>query len=105
VIRPAMDAPATEQLKQAIEAEHGGSATFVRSVPVHHSHQGRTLWNGAVQVFDLVDSSQGAARAYAWSQGLADGSRKFCVVLEGGAVTGPREAVNAFLSTGNAIPA
>jgi hypothetical protein len=101
----AMESPATDQLKQAIETEHGGSATFVRSVPVHHSVQGKTLWNGAVQVFDLADSSTGATRAYAWSQGLADGQRRLCVVPEGGAVTGPREAVSSFLSADNALTA
>ena len=90
---------AADQLRNAIEAQHGGRATFVRSVPVHHSQRGKTLWNGAVQVFDLADNAEGATRAYAWSQGFANGERRFFVIVNSAAVTGPREAVSAFLAT------
>ena len=91
---------AVDQLRNAVEAKHGGRATFVRSVPVHHSAQGKTLWNGAVQVFDLADNAEGATRAYAWSQGQSDGQRRFFVIVNSGTVTGPREAVRAFLAEG-----
>ena len=42
-----------DQLKQAVESQHGGTATFVQSVPIHEEHKGQTVWNGAVQVYDL----------------------------------------------------
>jgi hypothetical protein len=84
-----------DQLKQAVESQHGGTATFVQAVPVHESHDGKTVWNGAVQVYDLAGSPSGATRAYAWSYGLPDGKRKFFAVLHTGPITGPREAVRA----------
>jgi hypothetical protein len=86
-------------LKQAVESEHGGTATYVRSVPVHESRQGRTVWNGAVQVFDLANSPTEATRAYAWSYGLEDGTRRLLTVLHGGSITGPREAVRTTIVT------
>jgi hypothetical protein len=85
----------TDQLRQVLETEHGGTATHVQSVPVYESNNGRTVWNGAVQVFDLKDSSSGATRAYASSYGLADGTRRRFAVLHAGSITGPREAVRA----------
>jgi hypothetical protein len=90
----AMESP-NRELKQAVESRHGGTATHARSVPVHESIRGREVWNGAVQVFDLVDSPSGATRAYAWSYGLPDGERRVIAVLQAGSVIGPREAVRA----------
>ena len=86
---------ATDQLKQAVESQHGGTATYVQSVPVHHSRNGKTIWNGAVQVYDLAGSPSGATRAYAWSFGREDGSRELVAVLGAGPISGPREAVKA----------
>jgi hypothetical protein len=84
-----------DQLKQAVESQHGGKATFVQSVPIHEEHKGQTVWNGAVQVYDLADSPSGATRAYAWSYGLPDGKRRFFAVLHVPPIVGPREAVRA----------
>jgi hypothetical protein len=89
---------ATDELKRAVESEHGGTATHVRSVPIHQSHNGKTIWNGAVQVYDLADSPSGATQAYAWSCGREDGTRQFITILRAGPVTGPREAVKAAIS-------
>ncbi len=78
-----------------MESQHGGTATFVQSVPVHETHDGQTVWNGAVQVFDLAGHPK-ATRAYAWS-GPIEGSskRRFFAVLHTGPITGPVEAVRA----------
>jgi hypothetical protein len=87
-----------DQLKQAVESEHGGTATFLQSVPIHESLGGRTVWNGAVQVYELAGSPSGATRAYAWSS-TVEGStkRRFFAMLHAGPVTSPREAVRAIL--------
>ena len=90
-----MSEASSDQLKQAVESQHGGIAKHIQSVPVHESHNGRTVWNGAVQIYDLTDSPSGATRAYAWSYGLEDGRRRIFAVLHAGPVTGPREAVRA----------
>jgi hypothetical protein len=89
-----MESP-NRELKQAIESRHGGTATHARSVPVHESSRGREVWNGVVQVFDLVDSPSSSTRAYAWSYGLPDGERRVIAILQTDSVTGPREAVRA----------
>jgi hypothetical protein len=84
-----------DQLKQAVESQHGGTATFVQSVPIHEEHAGQVVWDGTVAVFDLKHSPTGAFRAYAWSYEREDGKRRFMAVLHAGPVTSPREAVRA----------
>ena len=99
-----MNVPSNNLLKQVVEAEHGGAATFVQSVPVFESFRGKTVWNGAVQVFDLAESPSGAVRAYAWSSGLPDGQRRSFTVLHGGAVASARDAVRAVALPGERKP-
>jgi hypothetical protein len=74
---------APSELKQAVESLHGGTATYVQSVPVHAVLRGETAWNGAVAVFDLAGHLK-AKRAYAWSHELPDGNRRFFAVLAKG---------------------
>jgi hypothetical protein len=85
---------ASSELKKAIESQHGGTATFVQSVPVTEMHGGQTVWDGLVAVFDLA-GHPGATRAYAWSYERPDGKRRFFAVLHAPPVTGPRDAVRA----------
>ena len=80
-------------LKEGIEAQHGGTATLVQSVPVKEKFDGKTVWEGVVHVFDLDHPK--ATRAYAWSYELPDGKRRFFSVLHLGGITGPIEAVKA----------
>ena len=84
-----------DQLKQAVESQHGGTATFVQSAPVREEFEGKTVWNGAVHVFDLKDSPSGATRAYAWSYEQDDGKRRFFAVLGIPPINSPRDAVRA----------
>ena len=94
----ATDFHATE-LKLAVERQHGGTATFVKSVSVHESLYGKTVWNGAVQVFDLADSPSGASRAYAWSHGVEDGRRWSVTVLHLPPVSVARAAVRSIITS------
>ena len=84
-----------EELKRAVESQHGGTATFVQFVPIQEMHNGKTVWDGTVAVFDLADSPSGATRAYAWSYERPDSKRRFFAVLHMGPIVGPREAVRA----------
>jgi hypothetical protein len=61
------------QLKIAVESQYGGTVTFVQAVPVHEVHNGETVWDGVVHIFDLKGSPGGATRAYAWSYERPDG--------------------------------
>jgi hypothetical protein len=92
-----MDEVSTDQLKRAVEAQHGGTATLVQSVPVNETFNGETVWQRAVHVFDLAGHSK-AKRAYAWSSERDDGKRRFYAVLHMGPVTGPVEAVRAAMA-------
>lgn len=44
----------TSELKRAVEAQHGCTATLVQSVPVRETFVSKTVWEGVVQVFDLT---------------------------------------------------
>jgi hypothetical protein len=83
-----------DQLKCAVEAQHGGTATLVNSVHLTEIFGNKTVWDGVVHVFALTGHPK-AKRAYAWSSELDDGKRRFYAVLHMGPVTGPVEAVRA----------
>lgn len=84
-----------DELRRAVESQHGGKATLVQSVPIKEIFEGKTVWEGVVHVFDLRDHPK-ATRAYAWSSPI-EGSdkRRFFAVLHMGPVTEPVEAVRA----------
>jgi hypothetical protein len=44
-----------ERLRASVESQHGGSARLAQSVPVKETHNGQTVWEGVVHVFDLAD--------------------------------------------------
>jgi hypothetical protein len=83
------------ELRKAIELQHGGTATFVQSVPVRETFEGQTVWDGAVSIFNLKDSPSNATRAYAWSYERPDGKRRFFAVLHVPPITSPVRAVRA----------
>ena len=84
-----------DQLKQAIESQHGGTATLAQSVPVHEEFEGKPVWDGTVHIFNLKDSPSGAKRVYAWSYERDDGKRRFFAVLHTGPIDSPVKAVRA----------
>ena len=86
---------APAELKKAVESQHGGFAHFVQFVPVHEQHNGETVWNGTVAMFDLKSSPSGCDRAYASSYELEDGKRRFFAVLHTGPIDSPAAAVRA----------
>jgi hypothetical protein len=88
-----------DQLKQAVEGQHGGTATLAQSVPVTETHDGKTVWEGVVHVFDLAGHPR-ASRAYAWSSPIEGSSkRRFFAVLQMGGIKSPLDAVRAAIVT------
>ena len=83
------------QLKQAVESQHGCTATLAQSVPVKETFGGKTVWEGIVHVF-RIDGHPKAKKAYAWSSPI-EGSdkRRFFAVLHLPPITSPVEAVRA----------
>src|SRR6185437_11501481 len=78
----------TDQLKQAIEGLHGGTAMFAQSVPVAEKFDGKTVWDGVVQVFDLADNPQSTC-TYAWAYELENGKRRVLSVLHTDKINSP----------------
>jgi hypothetical protein len=84
-----------DQLKQAVENMHGGTATFAQSVPAHETFDGKTVWEGVVHVFDLAERPT-ARRAYAWSSPIEGSTkRRFFAVLHTEWINSPLEGVRA----------
>jgi hypothetical protein len=83
------------ELKNAVESQHGGTATLAQSVPVREDFENMPVWHGIVHVFDLKGSPSGATRAYAWSYERDDGRRRFFAVLHTGPINSPVKAVRA----------
>lgn len=84
-----------EDLKLAIEQTHNCSATFRKPVAVIEKHNGLTVWEGIVFVFDIEGHTQ-TKTAYAWSSAV-EGSdkRRFYAVLKIPPVDSPQAAVRA----------
>jgi hypothetical protein len=84
-----------KELQNAVRNLHGCKSKWIESVPVKETFEGQIVWEGVVQVFDLIDHST-AKRCYAWSHAV-DGSinRKFIAVLHQGPVDSPQNAVRA----------
>jgi hypothetical protein len=84
-----------DQLKKAVEQQHGCTATVFQSVPIKETFSGKTVWEGIVYVFSLTRHPT-AKRAYAWSSPI-EGSdkRRLFAVLHLPPVTSPVEAVRA----------
>ena len=77
---------------------HGAEAVHVESVPVKETFQGQTVWEGIVEVFDLVGHPT-AFRAYAWSHDTDDPAspRRHVTVLHAHPIKSAEDAVRAFI--------
>ena len=83
-------------LQKAIRATHGCDSQHVETVPVVERFHGKTVWEGDVEVFDLVGHPK-AQRAYAWAYDVATGSRTLAV-LELPPVISPQTAVKVAIA-------
>lgn len=87
--------PDANQLREAVEQMHGGTAQLAQSVPVRETFEGKTVWEGVVRVFDLTGHST-ATRAYASSSPIEGSTkRRFFAVLHQPPVDSPQSAVRA----------
>ena len=82
------------KLQVAVSQLHNCGATWRETVPVHEVFQGKTVWQGDVEVFDLQGHPK-AKRAYAWSHldGKHDERTRFVAVLETPPVDSAKRAV------------
>jgi len=83
-----------EELKNVIKQMHGADATHVESVPVTETFQGKTVWDGVVEVFELHGHPK-ASHAYAWISETEKQIKRHIAVLKIPPVVSPITAVRA----------
>jgi hypothetical protein len=85
-----------QELQEAMRHLHGAEATHIESVPVKEVFQGKTIWDGIVEVFDLNGHPE-AGRVYAWGHETDDPKRpkRHVAVLHIPPVVSPVTAVRA----------
>jgi len=85
-----------ETLKDVIERIHSCKAERVESVPVREVFNGRAVWEGVVEVFEITGHPK-AAHCYGWS--YKDGRKtRFMTVLELPPVDSARKAVQVAIA-------
>ena len=84
------------ELQDVIRRLHGVESKHVESVPVKETFQGKTVWEGIVEVFELVGHPK-APRVYAWSHDTDDPkkSRRHVTVLHIAPILSAEAAVRA----------
>lgn len=87
-----------EGLREIIRHLHGVESKHIESVPVKEIFQGKTVWEGIVEVFELIGHPK-ATKLYAWSH-KTDNPKKpnrDVTVLHVGPITSPLLAVRAVI--------
>jgi len=82
-------------LKEAIEKLHGVTATHAESVPVKEEFNGKTVWDGIVEVFYIHGHSR-TEKVYAWMHDSGENTYPVTVLHIHPALT-PAAAVKAFI--------
>src|SRR5438552_18581305 len=87
-----------DELKDVIRRLHGAEATHVESVPVKETFQGKTVWEGIVEVFDLHGHPK-AAKVYAWAHETDDPQKpvRHVTVLHIHPIKSAQDAVRAVI--------
>lgn len=88
--------PYIQELKTVIRRLHGVEAKHLESVPVKETYQGKTVWDGIVEVFELQGHPK-ASKVYAWAHETDDPTKpkRHVTVLHIHPVTSPLLAVRA----------
>ena len=85
-----------QELRDIIHRLHGAKATHIESVPVKETFEGRTVWEGIVEVFELHGHPK-APKVYAWAHDTDNPQKpkRHVTVLHIHPVTSPILAVRA----------
>lgn len=83
-----------KRLQRAIRDLHGLDGQHVESVPIHEVFQGKTVWEGDVEVFRVRGHPQ-AQLAYAWTYTDDDGTLQHVAVLGVPPINSAQDAVKA----------
>ena len=85
-----------KELRAIIRRLHGATATHIKSVPVREMYQDLVVWDGIVEVFDLIGHPK-ANRIYGWAHDTDDPKhpKRYVTVLHIRPVVSPETAVRA----------
>lgn len=85
-----------DELRAVIKRLHGVDSTHVESVPIKETYKGQTVWEGVVEVFELIGHPT-ATRLYAWAHETDDPEhpRRHVTVLHCHPIQSARDAVRA----------
>ncbi|HWF39103.1 MAG TPA: hypothetical protein VG322_11320 [Candidatus Acidoferrales bacterium] len=85
-----------EELREVIRRLHGVESKHVESVPIKETFQGKTVWEGVVEVFEIKNHPK-AERLYAWANEAINRNdpRHYVTVLHSHPITSPLLAVRA----------
>lgn len=85
-----------EELRDVIRRVHGVEAEHLESVPIKEMFEGRTVWEGIVEVFELK-GHETAHRVYAWAHDTDDPEhpRRHVTVLHLHPIKSAQDAVRA----------
>jgi hypothetical protein len=85
-----------EELRDVIRRLHGVESKHAESVPIKETFQGKTVWEGVVEIFDLIGHPT-ATRLYAWVHETDDPKkpRRHVTVLHVAPIESPIAAVRA----------
>jgi hypothetical protein len=84
-----------EELRDVIRRLHGVESSHLESVPLKEMFEGKTIWEGIVEVFELHGHPK-APKAYAWAYETDNPKKpRHVTVLHLGPVTSPLLAVRA----------
>jgi len=87
-----------EELRSMIRQLHGVESRHLESVPVKETFQGQTVWEGVVEVFELIGHPT-ASRLYAWTHETDDPAnpRRHVTVLHAHPIKSAEDAVRAVI--------
>jgi hypothetical protein len=84
-----------EELRDVIRRLHSVESSHLESVPIKETFEGKTVWEGLVEVFELHGHPK-APKAYAWAYETDNPKKpRHVTVLHMGPVTSPLLAVRA----------
>jgi len=87
-----------QKLREVIETNEHCLARHSASVPVKEIFEGQTVWEGVVEVFDLLRHPR-EIRCYAWSYQDGDETRHI-TIFDSPPVNSPETAVKAAIASG-----
>ena len=83
-------------LQDAIRHTHGCESRHVETVRIRETFQGKTVWDGSVEVFDLIGHPK-ASQGYAWGFQDDGGRWQYIAVLKIVPVDSPVKAVRVYI--------